>query len=398
MPPSLRPENSENRSRFGEIAVELELLTPVQLQSALDAQATQRSAGQAVQRVGEILLAAHVLEHRAIQKILLEQQRRRHAAPAGSRSSARNVGPYEIIEVLGTGGMGSVFKAREKASGCLVALKVLSSRLASDPEFVTRFQREVKAAGSLQHPNIVHAFDSGEDAGQPYMAMDYVDGQSLGKLLRDEIRLPERRCLEIALDVARALDHAHGCGIVHRDVKPDNVLLDAGGLARLTDFGLAKLLREDLQLTQSGIALGTPHYISPEQVAANRYVDHRADQYSLGAMMYHMLTGQVPFDGPTNNEIMLCHLEDTLRDPRDIHPGISERLVRIVFKLMAKKSAERYDSTAQLIEDLQSVLDSKEPLYATKTSVGQPARGKSQKQGCLLIVVVAFCMAWILIA
>ncbi|HYF51786.1 MAG TPA: serine/threonine-protein kinase, partial [Planctomycetota bacterium] len=281
--------------------------------------------------------------------------------------------------------------------GRLVALKVLSSRLASDPEFVARFQREVKASGSLQHPNIVHAFGSGEDAGQPYMAMDFVDGKSLGKLLREEIRLPERRCLEIALDVARGLDHAHNAGIVHRDVKPDNVLIDEKGRARLSDFGLAKLLREDQQLTQSGIALGTPHYISPEQVSANRYIDHRADQYSLGAMMYHMLTGQVPFDGATNNEIMLAHLEDTLPDPRKIRPQISEAVVRIVFKLMAKKSAERYDSTGQVVDDLQNVLQSKEPLYATKTSVGQPARAKSQKEGCLLIACVAFCMAWLLL-
>jgi serine/threonine protein kinase len=385
---------SGDRTRFGEIARALDLLTEAQLNDALREQDIQRSAGGEVKRLGEILLSRHVLGHRDIQKVLLEQQRMRHK-PAQGRPNVRSVGDYEIIEVLGTGGMGSVFKARETKSGNIVALKVLSSRLASDPEFVARFEREVKAAASLVHPHIVHALASGNDSGQPYMVMDFVDGPSLGKLIRDQGRVDEKRCLEIALDIARALDHAHTAGIVHRDVKPDNVLLDAKGVARLTDFGLAKLLRDDLKLTQSGIALGTPHYISPEQVAANRYIDHRADQYSLGAMMFHMLTGQVPFDGPSNNDIMLRHLEDPLRDPRELRPHISNAAVRIIFKLMAKRSAERYDSTAQLIEDLQRVLASKEPIYATRSTVGQPAPAESKKTGCLpaiffLVLIVVF--------
>jgi serine/threonine protein kinase len=386
----------EDRNRFGDIALGMGLLNQEQLLAALQAQEAQRAAdakGTAA-RIGEILIAQHVLEHRDVQKVLLEQQKLRHK-PASVKASARDVGDYEIMEVLGTGGMGSVFRAKEKSSGKIVALKVLSSRLASDAEFVARFEREVKAAGSLVHPHIVHALASGNDAGQPYMVMEFVDGPSLGKLMRDDGRLPEKRCFEIALDIAKALDHAHSAGIVHRDVKPDNVLLDKAGVARLTDFGLAKLLRDDLKLTQSGIALGTPHYISPEQVAANRYIDHRADQYSLGAMMFHMLTGQVPFDGPTNNDIMLRHLEDPLRDPRELRPHLSNAAVRIIFKLMAKKSAERYDSTAQLIEDLQRVLASKEPLYATRSTVGQPAPAENKKSGCMavlfsLLLIVAF--------
>ena len=385
------------RSLFGEVARDLGLLTPEQVDRALQIQAQLRSQNAPHRRIGEILAEQHVLDLRTVQKVLLEQRRRREGggAPGQPPHGRGHIGSFEILEVLGAGGMGSVYKAKDLASGRVVALKVLAPRLAEDEEFVTRFEREVKAASTLTHPNIIHALGAGTADGERYMVMEYVEGQNLGKILNEAGRLSEHRALLIARDMARALDHAHVAGIVHRDVKPDNVLVTGSGQAKLTDFGLAKLLGENLRLTQTGTALGTPHYISPEQVAGGRYLDHRADQYSLGAMLFHMLTGQVPFDGPTNNDIMLRHLEEPVRDPRELVPQISPGAVQIVFKLMAKKSAERYDSTGQVAEDLERVLNWRPPQYAA--SVRDAPAQPQKRPGCgTALIMFIIAVAWII--
>jgi serine/threonine-protein kinase len=222
--------------------------------------------------------------------------------------------------------------------------------------------------------------------------MEYVEGQTLGALLEDSGRLPGRRALEIVRAVATALSFAHSHGIVHRDIKPDNVLLGTDGCVKLTDFGLAKLLREDQRLTQSGIAIGTPHYISPEQVAASRYIDHRADLYGLGAMLFHMVTGHIPFDGPNNNEIMLKHLNERVRDPRLLVPDIAPGTAAIIIKLMAKRAADRYDTAGQLVEDIDLVLRSARTRHAA--AVRRPLRLKAP--GCAASVALfVLCALWI---
>jgi eukaryotic-like serine/threonine-protein kinase len=396
------PESVSGTDLFGQIAESMGLLSHAQVRKALQIQTEREINDEAHLRIGEILIERHDLELRAVHKVLLEQKRRRTSTHQDLDSRAlkvRMIGGYSIEEVIGTGGMGTVYKAQDVKLRRTVALKILAPRLTEDAEFVARFEREVTAVGSLSHPNIVAALSSGRDEDRPYMVMEYVAGQSLGKILRESGRLPERRALEIARDVARALDHAHSRGVVHRDVKPDNVIVATNGVAKLTDFGLAKLLREDHRLTQTGIALGTPHYISPEQVSASRYIDHRADQYSLGAVLFHMLAGQVPFDGPTNNDIMLRHLEDELHDPCDLAPGVSVGSVRIIYKLMAKKSANRYDATSLLVEDIDRVLAGREPAHAPPVDKQRAEKLHPRSSGCatsvILLIVLLCIIDWI---
>jgi serine/threonine-protein kinase len=191
--------------------------------------------------------------------------------------------------------------------------------------------------------------------------MEFVDGRSLGQILRKEGRVAELRALAIARDVAAGLGHAHEASIIHRDVKPDNVLIcqDAQPpgqvAAKLTDFGLAKVLNEQ-DLTQTGIAVGTPHYISPEQVADSRLIDRRADLYGLGAVLFQILTGEVPFDAKSNSEIMLKHVEQKARDIREIDPGLSVGTAVVVARLLAKRPCDRYVSAAHLIADIDRLI------------------------------------------
>jgi len=393
-PPAAVPPagHQSQRTLFGEIARDLGLVTGAQVAEALRVQEVARAgAAEPAQppRIGEVLVARRELELRGVQKVLLEQQRRREGQPGAAAPPLKGIGQYEILSVLGSGGMGLVYKARDRDTNRIVALKVLALKLAADAEFVARFEREVKTTSALSHPNIVSSYGAGSDGGRPYLAMEFVPGRTLGDWLEHDGRLREQEALRVARAVASALGCAHARGIVHRDVKPDNVLLGSDGAIKLTDFGLAKLLREDQRLTQSGIAIGTPHYISPEQVAASRYIDHRADLYGLGALLFQMATGQVPFDAPNNNDIMLKHLDGKLRDPRTLVPGLSAGTTAIIMKLMAKKPADRYDTASQLIEDIDLVLASKKTIHA---ALGHRLR-RFKDPGCAVVLALfALCL------
>jgi len=263
-------------------------------------------------------------------------------------------GGFEILELLGAGGMGRVFRARDLALDRVVALKVLARELAHDEAFVQRFQREARAVARLNHPNIVQIYGVGSVDGIHYLSMEYLDGRSLGHYLKSG-HWPEREAVLIVRQVCQALRVAHAAGLVHRDIKPDNLILTRGGEIKVVDLGIAKRVDDDQSMTQSGAAVGTPHYIAPEQVQGWRDIDGRADIYSLGATLYHLVTGHTPFKGTSGAHVMSLHLVSPLPDPRDLEPGLSEGICRVLRRMMAKQREERYPDVQTLDLDLYSL-------------------------------------------
>ncbi|MCX7806071.1 MAG: serine/threonine protein kinase, partial [Planctomycetota bacterium] len=261
--------------------------------------------------------------------------------------------------------MGSVYKARQPMLDRLVAIKILPPKLAKDAEYIARFFREARAAGKLSHPNIVAGIDVGEADGYYYFAMEYVEGEPLSAVLKREGRLPERRAVEIARQVAEGLRHAHEHDIIHRDIKPENILLDASGTAKVCDLGLARSASgDDISLTQTGTAVGTPYYLSPEQARGDKDLDDRTDVYSLGATLFRMVAGRPPFDGPTAAVVMTKHLSEHPPPLREIVPEISDGLAAVVARTLEKRREDRYASMGELIEDLDRVLAGEEPVAA----------------------------------
>jgi serine/threonine protein kinase len=281
------------------------------------------------------------------------------------------IGDYEIISKLGEGGMGAVFKARQISLDRVVALKVLPPKLARDASFIERFQREARATAKLNHPHIVAGIGVGEEKGFYYLAMEYVDGATLKSRINREGQLPEKDVLRIGIAMASALAHAHSVGLVHRDVKPDNILIASDGTPKLADLGLAKGSRtEDASLTQSGCAVGTPHYIAPEQ-AGGEELDGRADAYSLGCTLYHALTGRVPFEG-TAVVLLVRHMNEKLPHPQVLRPDMSNEMCAILAHLVARDRRDRYANLEEAVEDMSALLagetPTRKPLPAAKVN------------------------------
>ena len=287
--------------------------------------------------------------------------------PEGSLAG-RRFGKYEVLEELGSGGMGRVYRARNVALDRVVALKTLASQFSADEGFVRRFQKEARAVARLNHPSIVQIYDFGREEGVYYLAMEFVDGSSLRTLLK-KFRFREHDALLVIRHTVAALAVAHAEGIVHRDIKPDNIMLTAkGDKVKLVDLGIAKTLGEDQSLTQTGQAVGTPEYIAPEQIRGLRDIDARADIYSLGATYFQLVTGHAPYKGTSGAMVMSMHLTDPLPDPRTYEPTLSEGLVRVLRKMMAKERDDRYPDVHALDRDLYR-LQIGEPVEAGDTSV-----------------------------
>jgi eukaryotic-like serine/threonine-protein kinase len=292
-------------------------------------------------------------------------------------STSQPIEGFELQKKIGEGGMGAVYLARQISMDRLVALKILRRSLARNSDFVDRFVREARLAGKLDHTNIVRALDVGQSGEYHYLAMEYVDGRNLAAILREQGILPEKEALGLVLQVARALEYAHSREIIHRDVKPDNVMLASDGTVKLTDMGLAKQTGAESHLTQTGEMLGTPHYVSPEQARGQEDVDIRSDIYALGATMYRLLTGRTPFDGPTGAVVMTKHLTEEPTPPQEVNPQISNYTSRIICMAMTKDREHRYQLPSEMISDLEDVLAGRSPGHAIKP--GQAANtGKTR--------------------
>ncbi|MBM4155696.1 MAG: hypothetical protein FJ221_11815 [Lentisphaerae bacterium] len=272
------------------------------------------------------------------------------------------LGGFTIESMLGRGGMGEVYLARQVSMDRQVALKVLPAHLTADPERVKRFLAEVRNSARLDHPNIVSAHEAGDDAGTYYLAMTFVRGESLERRLKREGPLPEAQALGIVRKVACALAYAWAQHrMLHRDIKPANVMVDASGEPRLLDMGLSKCLDDQASLTMSSAVMGTPNYMSPEQAEGKADLDFRTDLYSLGAMLYHMLTGELPFAGSSLMETLRKQVSEKLPDPRTRNAGISEAAVAVLERMLAKKKEKRHESWEALIAEIDRVLAGRKP-------------------------------------
>ncbi|MBF8283305.1 MAG: protein kinase [Anaerolineales bacterium] len=268
--------------------------------------------------------------------------------------TGKQLGPYQIVAPLGEGGMAAVYKAYQPAMDRYVALKILPRHFASDPQFVTRFQQEARVVAQLQHPHILPVFDFGEADGYTYIVMPFVKSGTLTDLLKGPaLSLPHIRTL--VTQIGGALDYAHARGLIHRDVKPSNVLIDETGNCLLTDFGLAKIIEGSIHLTTSGAIMGTPAYMSPEQGLGHK-IDKRSDIYALGVILYEMAVGRVPYSAETPMAVVIKHINDPLPPPRSVKPELPEALERVTLKALTKNPDDRFASAGEMVRALQAAI------------------------------------------
>lgn len=310
--------------------------------------------------------------HRSFAEVLVEQE----AVTTGQlarikrliqESRDRQLPGYKLVSVLGSGAMAKVYKAVQLSLDRPVAIKILPKRLSENSEYVKLFYKEGRAAAKLNHPNIVQAIDVGEAGGYHYFVMEYVEGHTLYDELSEGKVYSEEEALNILIQIGTALKHAHSQGLIHRDVKPKNIMISKDGIVKLADMGLARSTGDaEAAQAEAGRAFGTPYYISPEQIRGEVDIDFRADIYSLGATLYHLITGRVPFDGPTPVAVMHKHLKEPLVPPDHINTNLSAGIGEVVEVMMAKDRSKRYASTDDMLLDLQAIAAGEAPLQARR--------------------------------
>jgi serine/threonine-protein kinase len=387
-------------NRFGEIAVREGFASRQHVQECLDIQTKLKSFGVEPKRLGEIMVEKGHLRSEDVRAILDVQKiggsrmesrsgiisdaggairkGKSHLAQASSITkdvpALKSIPGYEVLELLGEGGMGMVYKARQKSLDRIVALKVLPARAAKETAFIKRFISEARTVARLNHENIIAGIDVGEHDGTYYFAMEHVEGESVAQLIDRQGALEERYALQVVAQMARALAHAHKHGLVHRDVKPQNILVTKTGLAKLCDLGLAKMQNEASK-DPTGVPVGTPHYLSPEQARGEADVDIRSDVYSLGASLYHMLTGSTPFEGQSPMVLMTKHLTEEPVPIRRKNADVSKAAGDLVLRMMSKDKEDRHQTPAELLEDVERVLAGK------KVAGNRSGRRKGRQSG-----------------
>ena len=342
---------------FGKMAVEHGLCTDDELRNSLEEMESRR-------KISPVILKDLMIE---LCYITTNQADRLKTSIKESKAAAQQIPGYKILGKLGAGAMAIVYKARQLSLNRMVAIKVLPKRFSENPEYVERFYKEGQAAGRLNHPNIVQAIDVGEAGGYHYFVMEYVEGKTIADDLSAGRIFTESDALDLIIQVAHALAHAHACSLIHRDVKPKNIMISNSGAIKLADMGLARETT-DIEAAQSeaGKAYGTPYYIAPEQIRGKVDIDGRADIYGLGATLYHMLTGRVPFMAEDSADVMRKHLKEKLVPPDHINTSLSAGVSEVVEIMMAKRKENRYKNIEELLVDLEALRNGQPPLQAHK--------------------------------
>ena len=351
-------------ANFGHLALKYGYVTIEQVKRALQIQKGRKQKGKPPGKLGEILVALGYLSREQVVEIVKQQ------AAKGGRFLIEN---YEIIEQIGRGAMGAVYKARQVSLNRTVALKILPPKLASDKNYIVRFLREAKLAAKLNHENIIYVIDVGESQGVYYYAMEYIQGRTVKEMVESDGAFSERQTVEVALQVCSALDHAYSYGIVHRDIKPANIMVTDEGVVKLCDFGLAR--RVDIEgAGDGGTIAGTPFYIAPEQIR-NERLDSRADIYALGATLYYMTTGRPPFVSKSVVVVMTKHLAERPAPPRQRGAHISRYLDAIILKCLQKRPQERFQTPSEMAGLLGKLLK-KGPRISSRSASRRMSRRK----------------------
>jgi serine/threonine-protein kinase len=348
-------EQTSADTLFGRMVIEQKLCTEDEVRLCEEEQ-KKRASGQPV-----------TLEQLLLEKCYLTptQAERVKATIHESRDSTNQIPGYKVLGKLGSGAMAVVYKAKQLSLDRIVAIKVLPKKFVQKSDYVERFYKEGRLAARLNHNNIVQAIDVGEVGGLYYFVMEYVEGRTLYDDLSKGKVFSEKEALDTTIQVAKALAHAHNQGLIHRDVKPKNIMIHKDGTVKLADMGLAREA-SDMKAAkhEQGKTFGTPYYIAPEQIRGDINIDGRADIYSLGGTLYHMVTGRVPFEATTPSEVMKKHLHEILVPPDHINTALSAGISEVIEVMMAKNQNERYKTMEETLADLQAVRDGRSPLIA----------------------------------
>ncbi len=340
---------------FGKMAVEQGLCSDEELRSSLSELETRRKVNPAMLR--DIMVELGYITE--------SQSERLKVSIKEHKAAAHRIPGYKILGKLGMGAMAIVYKAKQLSLNRMVAIKVLPKRFSENPEYVERFYKEGQAAAKLNHTNIVQAYDVGEAGGYYYFVMEYVEGKTLYDDLSAGKVYSEKEALEIIIQVAHALSHAHARGLIHRDVKPKNIMTNSAGKVKLADMGLARETADiEAAESEAGKAYGTPYYIAPEQIRGEIDIDGRADIYGLGATFYHMVTGRVPFMADDPSNVMRKHLKDPLIPPDHINTSLTAGISEVIEIMMAKKKRNRYKDIDELLVDLEAIRNGEPPVRA----------------------------------
>ena len=340
---------------LGKLVVQRGLATTEEVELC-HAQRREATEADDPQTLSDLLVANEFLTPRQVERLRSELE---------AKKSTEQIPGYKIKKKIGAGAMATVFEARQLSLDRLVAIKVLPKRLSANANFIERFYKEGKAAAQLNHPNIVGAYDVGKAGEHHYFVMEYVDGETVYDRTVKSGRMKEAEATKIVIQVAKALQHAHERGFIHRDIKPKNIMLNRQGTAKLADLGLARAISDKAAAeAEAGRAYGTPYYISPEQIRGEVKIGAAADIYGLGATFYHMVTGKVPFDGKSPSAVMHKHLKDELTPPDHLNPKLSAGCAQVIEKMMAKKPRDRYHRDQDLLADLQLIAQGRAPHFA----------------------------------